>query len=96
MMAGFAKMGDKKDKKEPKFTMGEEKIDGDKATVSYKEDGKDGDQTVKLVKKDGNWLVEISKDDMGKKGDSKGSGMDNPPPADNNPPADVDTSAKKK
>lgn len=97
MMAGFAKMGDKKDKKEPKFTMGEEKIDGDKATVTYKEDGKDGDQSVKLVKKDGNWLVDISKDDMSKKdGGAPKGGMDTPPPADNAMPAEPDTAKKKK
>ncbi len=71
MMSSFAKMGDKdkKEKKEEKkFTMGEEKIDGDNASVTYKMEGKDAvEQTIKMKKVEGKWKVAISKDDMSKK-----------------------------
>jgi len=63
MIESFASMMPA-DAKKKEFEFGEEKIDGDKATVSYKEKGTDKDQTVTLVKKDGKWLVSMSKEDM--------------------------------
>ncbi len=81
MMAGFAQMApEKKDKPETKFEITNEVIDGDNATVTYKEEGKDEEQTIKLAKVDGKWLVAISKDDMnakdGGEGEEGGSVMD--------------------
>lgn len=63
MIESFASMMPA-DAKKKEFEFGEEKIDGDKASVSYKEKGTDKDQTVNLVKKDGKWLVAMSKEDM--------------------------------
>ncbi len=89
MMASFAKMGDKdkKEKKdEKKFTMVDEKIDGDNATVTYKIEGKEtGEQSLKMKKVNGKWLVSVSKDDMSKKdgGMPKDKDHDKDAPAEN-------------
>jgi len=65
MMSGFAKMiPDSSKKKQSKFEITGEKIDGDKATVTYREEGKEGEQTVPLIKVDGKWKVAMSKDSM--------------------------------
>jgi hypothetical protein len=42
-----------------------EKIEGDNATVTYKTEGSDKEETLKLVKADGKWKVQMSKADMG-------------------------------
>lgn len=63
MIESFASMMPA-DAKKKEYEFGEEKIDGDKATVSYKEKGSDKDQSVSLVKKDGKWLVSMTKEDM--------------------------------
>jgi hypothetical protein len=46
------------------FVWGEEKVDGDKATVKYKVKGSDKDEEVSLVKKDDKWLVSMTKAQM--------------------------------
>ena len=46
-----------------------EKIDGDAAFVKYKEKGDEKEQTIKLKKEDGKWLVAFSKADMKGKGE---------------------------
>jgi hypothetical protein len=46
------------------FVWGEEKIDGDKATVKYKVKGSDKDEEVSLIKKDDKWLVSMTKSQM--------------------------------
>jgi len=70
-------MEDSTNKKDnTKFIMGEEKIDGENATVTYKivqKDKKDTagnslQNTVKLKKVKGKWLVAMSKTDMSGKG----------------------------
>jgi hypothetical protein len=43
-------------------TIGEPKIEGDKATVSYKESDSPEQKSLSLVKKEGKWLVQQSKD----------------------------------
>ncbi len=50
--------------KEVKTEITAEKIEGDKATVTYTEEGKPGDQTLNLAKVDGKWKVVMSKDNM--------------------------------
>lgn len=74
MMSGLAKMMPDSSKKEVKTEITSEKIDGDKATVTYKEEGKDGDQTLNLAKVDGKWKVVMSKDNMS--GGAAGNNMD--------------------
>lgn len=69
MLQSFASMMPQ-DAKKKEYEFGEEKVDGDKATVSYKEKGTDKEQTVNLVKQDGKWLVSMSKDEMSGGGSS--------------------------
>lgn len=64
MVAGMASMMPAEDPKG--FTIKEEKIDGDKATVTYRSTGKDADETMNLVKENGKWLVSMSKEDLNK------------------------------
>lgn len=62
MIGGLAKMMPDSAKKEKKYEIVDEKIEGDKATVNYKDE--DGSQTLNLVKQDGKWKVAMSKDSM--------------------------------
>src|SRR3569832_232618 len=65
MMSGFAKMmPDSAKQTEIKFKILNSTEDGDKATVTYKEEGKDAEQSVPLLKIKGNWKVSIGKDVM--------------------------------
>lgn len=68
MVDGLAGMMPKEDPKG--FVIKEEKIEGDKATVTYRSNGKEADETLNLVKEDGKWLVNMSKEDMNKEGDA--------------------------
>ena len=52
----------------PAYTIAGETIDGDTATVSYRSEGKEADESIKLVKEDGKWLVSVSKEDLNKEG----------------------------
>src|SRR5437867_4097320 len=98
MMESMMKMAPDSAKKEhPKFTLGEEKMDGDNATVMYKEEGKDGDQALTLKKANGKWLVSISKEGM-MGGNNGGAEMKEAPAATDSAaaiPAATDTAAKK-
>ena len=58
MMASFGSMGG--EQKEAKIEMKEEKIEGDKATVTYTENGEN--KTINLVKVDGDWKVDMKKE----------------------------------
>jgi len=70
---------------------------GDAAVATYVTSDNPKDQTLHLVKKDGKWLVQSSKEDLG---DQSQQGGDQPSgPADSTsmtPPATVDTSAAPK
>ncbi len=78
MYTGFAKMiPDSTKNKVVKIDITSEKVDGDKASVTYKEEGKDGDQTLNLVKVDGKWKVAMSKDNMNGGASSMDSGATN-------------------
>jgi hypothetical protein len=75
MMSGFANMIPDSAKQEKSFEIKDEKIDGDKATVTYSQSGEVGEQTLDLVKIDGKWKVAMSKDSMnGEEGGSIDSG----------------------
>jgi hypothetical protein len=41
-----------------------EKVEGNKAVYTYKEEGKDGEQVLNLVKVNDKWKVSMSKDNM--------------------------------
>ncbi len=74
MMSSFSSMipdSMKNEAKKIKVDIKDVKEEGDKATVVYSESIKPGDQTLNMVKKDGKWLVNMSKDDMG-----PGAGVD--------------------
>jgi hypothetical protein len=58
MMQSFGSMGG--EQKEAKIEVKDEKIDGDKATVKYMEDG--AEKTLDLVKIDNEWKVEMKKE----------------------------------
>lgn len=74
MIGGMAAMMPKEDPKP--FTITGETIDGDNATVTYRTEGKDADETLKLVKEDGKWLVNMSKEDMNKEDGAGDMDMD--------------------
>jgi len=75
MMSGFANMIPDSARQEKSFEIKNEKIDGDKATVTYVQSGEVGEQTLDLVKIDGKWKVAMSKDSMnGEEGGSMDSG----------------------
>ncbi|CAF0728490.1 unnamed protein product [Rotaria sordida] len=56
--------GGKGNETKREFVWGEEKIDGDKATVKYKVKGSEKDEEVSLIKKDDKWLVSMTKSQM--------------------------------
>jgi hypothetical protein len=68
MMASFSSMmpdSMKNEAKKIKVEIKDVKEEGENATVTYSESLKPGDQTLKMVKKEGKWLVNMSKEDMG-------------------------------
>src|SRR6187549_1735688 len=62
MMSNFTNMMPDSAREEKSFEIKEERIDGDKATVTYVQSGEVGEQTLDLVKLDGKWKVAMSKD----------------------------------
>ncbi len=61
MIVGFMEMSKQKDeKKKSKLEFGECEINGDEAVLHYTADGKE--ETLNLVKKDGEWLVDWKKE----------------------------------
>jgi hypothetical protein len=73
MLKGFAGMAEKPET--TGFEILDVKEDGDKATVTYRNEGADSDETLNLVKQDGKWLVDINKEDMNKEDDMGGDDM---------------------
>jgi len=53
------------------FEIVTEKIDNDKAVVTFKEKDSDELQTINLIKTDGKWLVNLSKQDLAAKNTGK-------------------------
>ncbi len=74
MIAGFAGMANEKPETTG-FEILDVKEDGDKATVTYRNEGADADETISLVKKDGKWLVDMNKEDMDKEDGMDGDDM---------------------
>ena len=73
MMNSFKKMvNDSIAKKELAFKITRDKIEGDKATVFYKEEGSNNESQLPLVKVDREWKVAISKESIN---GTEGSGI---------------------
>jgi hypothetical protein len=64
MMAGFKKMSADSAKHEMKFEITREKVEGENATVYYKEEGKSGELQLPMVKIDGKWKVLLTKESI--------------------------------
>lgn len=66
-----------------KYSVTGEKVEGDMATVTYKEEGIEGEKSMKLKKVEGNWKVMFDKneftgtnDELNKAMEGMGSAMD--------------------
>ena len=64
MMSGFKKMSADSVGKDLKFEILREKIEGDNAIIYYKEEGKDGELQLPVVKVEGKWKVLLSKESI--------------------------------
>lgn len=65
MMAGFSKMvQDSAKTQELKFEIVSEKIEGDKAVVMYKEEGKEGEIPLNMMRVEGKWKVNMTKESL--------------------------------
>ncbi len=63
MLSPMMKMMGDAAKQDASFKITGEKIEGEKATVTYRSEGKDADESLTMVKKDGKWLVDMAKED---------------------------------
>lgn len=64
MMSGIKKMSVDSSGKDLKFEILREKIEGDNAIIYYKEEGKDGELQLPIVKVEGKWKVLLSKESI--------------------------------
>lgn len=64
IMNGFAKMVPDSTKNNINFTILDERIDGDKAVVVYKEEGEDGETSLSLLRVEGKWKVNMTKESI--------------------------------
>jgi hypothetical protein len=65
MMSGFSKMSaDTVSTREMKFDITNEDISGDNAIIFYREEGREGELQLPLVKLDGKWKVLLSKESI--------------------------------
>jgi hypothetical protein len=81
-MLGMIKMfaGEEKPEAAVPFTISDVKEEGETATVTYRSEGAEADETIDLVKTDGKWLVNMVKeepnmDEMGDMGGDMEEGM---------------------
>ena len=74
MLSGFMKMMPDSSKKETHSQIISEAIDGDKATVTYKDEKNEGEQVLNLVKIDNQWKVSMNKDNLGGNTDTMDTG----------------------
>jgi len=64
MYSGFSKMMPDTASKDLKFEITRQNIDGDNAVIYYKEEGKEGEQQLPMIKMDGKWKVILSKESI--------------------------------
>ena len=74
MMSGFSKLMPDSNKKEIKFEILNVKVDGDKAVVMYKDEGKEAQAPLSLMRVNGKWKVNMTKESIN--GTETGSGLD--------------------
>jgi len=72
-LKGFVAMLSEEDKKKKSFKIVGETIDGDTAVVLFEEEGSKEPETLNMVKEDGKWLVNMSKEDLDKEDEMEGS-----------------------
>ena len=71
MLEGFNKMMVNEESNKVAYEVISENIEGDVATVTYREKGKTGtSQTIKLIRQNGAWLVAMDKESFGTDTDS--------------------------
>lgn len=97
-LMGMMQQNAKEEAKKIKVDIKDPKVDGDNATVEYTLSNDPSPKTLKMVKKDGKWLAQWSKMDMGGMGGGTGAdagaggtidgGMNNTPDTMMAPPAD--------
>ena len=63
MMSGFSKMSNDT-VKDSKYEITRETTNGENATIYYKEEGRDGELQLPMVKMDGKWKVLLSKESI--------------------------------
>jgi hypothetical protein len=73
VLKSFMAMLSEEDKKKKTFAILEETIDGDTAVVTFQEDGSKEPETLNMVKEDGKWLVNMSKEDLNKEDEMEGA-----------------------
>jgi len=64
MMSGFTKMSPDTAQKELRFEITNEKISGDNAIIYYREEGREGELQLPMVRIDGKWKVLLSKESI--------------------------------
>ena len=74
MMSGFTKMSVDSARKEMKFEIIKEEQLGENATIFYKENGREGELQLPMVKIDGKWKVLLTKESIN---NSEGNGSIN-------------------
>jgi hypothetical protein len=73
MMSGFTKMTTDSVAKELKFEITREKVEGENAVIYYKEEGREGELQLPMVRVEGKWKVLLSKESINS---AEGSNMD--------------------
>lgn len=64
MLSGFSKMSPDSSSNNLKFEITREKLSGENATIYYKEEGREGELQLPMVKMEGKWKVLLSKESI--------------------------------
>lgn len=71
LMENLSKMSEAADSvTHPKIEVTNQKVEGDTAYVTFREEGSEETEEIKVVKTDGKWLVHITKTDLSAKDNS--------------------------
>jgi hypothetical protein len=70
MISGFHKMMPDSVNREKKYEITRETMDGDRAVIYFKEQGRPGEQPLPMIKQDGRWKVIKSKESINSADDS--------------------------
>jgi hypothetical protein len=75
MMSGFTKMSPDSAAREMKFEITREKVSGDNAIIYYREEGREGELQLPMVKLEGKWKVLLSKESINSSDESNSMEM---------------------